>query len=160
MSHRVRVGFYAALGGLCAACATPAPPREPADSLTLGIEIGRYGYMLTQVDALAPLVAPGAQQSKPGDAAERAALHAELAETVWRLNAVRAQLCRTGFDPKLTCVAPLRPAWLADPAPPASLDIVQARADAVGAAVMAVWNAVCAAAPSDPNEPLGPCPIE
>jgi hypothetical protein len=150
------------VAGAAAACVS-GQRSEASDPVVLSIEVGRYAYMLTQTAELAPAAAaePPAGQSAPAQGAQRAALQSQLVETAFTLNAQRARLCRDAVLPGLTCVAPFRPTWLNAP-PGAAPDaaVLQARADELGAQVMALWDAVCAAAPKNPDEPLGPCPIE
>ncbi len=153
--------------GAAAACVS-GQRAHASDPVVLGIEIGRYAYMLTQTAELAPAAAPepAPDQAAPdqpalAQGAQAAALQSQLVETAFALNAQRARLCRDGFKPGLTCVAPYLPAWLNAPAGAApDAAVLQARADELGAQVMALWDAVCAAAPKNPEEPLGPCPIE
>lgn len=156
MQRALKVAVATMTAGALAACVSARAADAP-DPFTLGIEIGRYAYMLTQTADLAP----SAQDQTPAPDIQRAALNAQLVETAFTLNAQRARLCRDGFRPDLTCVMPYLPVWLgAPPGPAPETAVLQARADELGGQVMAIWEAVCAAAPKNPEEPLGPCPIE
>ena len=90
--------------GAAAACVS-GQRAHASDPVVLGIEIGRYAYMLTQTAELAPAAAPepAPDQAAPdqpalAQGAQAAALQSQLVETAFTLNAQRARLCRADAD--------------------------------------------------------------
>lgn len=116
------------------------PAAEAPDPLTLNIEIGRYGVMLSHVHQLSG----GRPGSGEPDPAEPRALARALRETVWEYNIERSRLCARGLFREVTCGPVYDPVWISEPpeADP-SLQELQTRSEAVGAEVMGLWNAVC-----------------
>jgi hypothetical protein len=118
---------------------TPAP-GEPVDPYALYIEVGRYDVMLSHVENL--------NADRPG-AAEQAnedprAIARQLREVVWRYNRDRSDLCGRGLFTELSCAPAFSPVWINEPAASvATLDVLQARSNEVGAEVMRFWSAVC-----------------
>ncbi|MBY0565317.1 MAG: hypothetical protein K2P58_14195 [Hyphomonadaceae bacterium] len=119
-----------------------APPPEDANAISLSIEIGRYGVMLSQVHALTgemPAASAETDASDPKDMARR------LRETVWEYNLERSSLCGRGLYTTLACAPAYEPPWLGEPASAeVSIEDLQIRSVAVGEEVMRFWNAVCA----------------
>lgn len=117
----------------------PTGPAGP-DPVTLNIEIGRYGAMLSQVT--------GHTENRPGSAEPEATDPQELArrlrETVWAYNIERSKICAKGLFTEITCTPAYEPVWIAEPpnAEP-TLEEVQTRTEAVGAEVQRLWNAIC-----------------
>lgn len=160
----MRIALIAAVAALAASCGpkpeTTAPPSV-AEPFDLHIEIGRYGAMLNSVQSLTENMPNSGAGAEPTDAHE---LARSLRETVWEYNLTRSRLCGRGIHADLTCGAPYNPVWLAD-APDAAptMPEIQARADAVGAEVSPLWNAVCEqarAGVADESEKMAVCPME
>jgi hypothetical protein len=118
--------------------APTAAPEEP-DAMTLNIEIGRYGVMLSQVHGLS-----GEGADAVADATDPQVMARALRETVWEYNLERSRLCAGGLYTEITCVPAFAPVWIGEP-PTATPTLVelQARSNAVGEEVMRLWNAVC-----------------
>ena len=119
----------------------PDVPTAPAgpDPFNLNIEIGRYGAMIGQVN--------GHTAERPGaepEVTEARDLARRLRETVWEYNIERSKICAKGLFTEITCTPAYEPVWIAEPptAEP-TMEEIQTRADAVGAEVMRLWDAVC-----------------
>ncbi len=127
-----------------------APAGEAADPLTLNIEIGRYGVMLSHVHQLSA-GRPGTGEPEPSEPRE---LARALRETVWEYNLERSQLCARGLFAEVACGPVYDPVWISEPADAApSLEELQARSQAVGEEVMRLWDIVCADARTrEPDE--------
>jgi len=116
----------------------PTAPAGP-DPFNLNIEIGRYGAMIGQVT--------GHTEARPGaepEVTEARDLARRLRETVWEYNIERSKICAKGLFTEITCTPAYEPVWIAEPptAEP-TMEEIQTRADAVGAEVMRLWDAVC-----------------
>lgn len=121
----------------------PAPPaEEPTDAMTLNIEIGRYGVMLSQVHGLS---GEAANADAVTDATDPQVMARALRETVWEFNLERSRLCAGGLYTEISCGPAFAPVWIAEP-PTATptLEELQARSASVGDEVIRLWNAVCA----------------
>jgi hypothetical protein len=118
----------------------PPPAPEPLNALSLSIEAGRYGVMLSQIHSLTG-DRPGAMDtdaSDPKDIARR------LRETVWEYNLERSSLCARGLFAELACAPAYQPVWIGEPAEVApTLEELQTRSDAVGEEVQHFWSIVC-----------------
>ena len=143
--------IYAALALVVAlsACArneekTEAPPEEEVNAISLSIEIGRYGVMLSQVHSLTgelPATSAETDASDPTDMARR------LRETVWEYNLERSSLCSRGLYTELSCTPAFQPVWIGEPTTVApTLEEVRVRSAAVGEEVNRFWSVVCAEA--------------
>lgn len=137
----------------------PTGPAGP-DPASLNIEIGRYGAMLSQVGDHTE-ARPGSAEpevTEPRDLARR------LRETVWEYNLQRSRICAKGLFTELACTSAYEPVWISEPptAEP-TLEEIQSRSDAVGAEVMALWNAICEDArtrATTDDERATACPME
>lgn len=150
------------------ACGQPAEKTAPQPTVTEGelnafdvhIEVGRYGAMLSTVDSLTEEM-PGVATNE--DVSAPTAMTRQLREHVWEYNHTRSRLCGRGLYTAVTCGPAYNPVWLADPADAVvSLQEIQARNEALGAEVMALWGAVCddhrARVPDE--EKMAVCPME
>ncbi|MBL8536177.1 MAG: hypothetical protein JNM59_02100 [Hyphomonadaceae bacterium] len=120
--------------------APPAAPEAP-NAISLSIEAGRYGVMLSQIHSLTAdrSGAGEADNSDPREIARR------LREAVWEYNLERSSLCGRGLFADLSCGPAFMPVWLGEPSDVApTLEELQTRSGAVGEEVMRFWNAVCA----------------
>ncbi len=118
---------------------TPAPPTEQPDAMTLNIEIGRYGVMLSQVHGLS-----GEGAETVADATDPQIMARALRETVWEYNLERSRLCAGGLYTEISCGPAFAPVWIGEPPTAApTLAELQARSNAVGEEVMRLWSAVC-----------------
>lgn len=159
--------FIAFVMGALVACgqnekAPPAPEAQQIQPFDLHIEIGRYGYMLSQVHGIAnPEDGMAPSNENPE---EPRALARSLRETAWEYNLERSRLCARNYLAEASCGPSYNPVWLADPADAAvTLADLQARATALGDVVMPFWNAVCEDARSrvtDEEEQRLVCAIE
>ncbi|MDX2274749.1 MAG: hypothetical protein NW206_04790 [Hyphomonadaceae bacterium] len=140
----------------------PAPEAEQIQPFDLHIEIGRYGYMLSQVHDIAN--PDGGMESSSEDPETPRALARALRETVWEYNIERSRLCARNYLPQASCGPSYNPVWLADPADAeVSLTDLQARANALSEQVLPLWNAICEDARSrvaDEEEQRLVCAIE
>lgn len=138
--------FVAFVMGALVACGqnpppAPAPEAEQIQPFDLHIEIGRYGYMLSQVHDIAN---PDGLVPSDENPEEPRALARALRETVWEYNIERSRLCARNYLPEASCGPSYNPVWLADPADAeVSLADLKTRADAVGEQVLPLWNAIC-----------------
>jgi nitrous oxide reductase accessory protein NosL len=141
--------------------AAPAPEAQQIQPFDLHIEIGRYGYMLSQVHRIAN---PDGEEIASESPEEPRALARALRETAWEYNLERSRLCARAYLAEASCGPSYNPVWLADPADAAvSLEDLQARANALGEVVTPFWNAVCEDARSkitDEEEQRLVCAIE
>ncbi|MGE3143540.1 MAG: hypothetical protein AB7L65_09480, partial [Hyphomonadaceae bacterium] len=130
---------------ICAAAlafAAAAAAAETPDPFNLSIEIGRWGVMQGQIDAVAP---PGQPALEEEGAPSPAALARRLRETVWELNLQRSRLCAEGRFTEIACAPAFSPPWLREaPDRSVSLSALQRRSEAVGRALMPLWGAACA----------------
>lgn len=129
----------------------PPPPPVPSgeiiptaaiDPMTLQIEIGRWGAMVSQIEELTPQPA-----NAPKPEAERMAMNASLRRGWDQAISARAGLCAGGWHVERTCSEGLLiPTWLtSEPYQTApTYTELQARSDALGAFVMPLWEEVCA----------------
>lgn len=142
--------------------AAPAPESEQIQPFDLHVEIGRYGYMLSQVHAIAN-PEDGVEPSSENPEEPRALARA-LRETAWEYNLERSRLCARNYLAAASCGPSYNPVWLADPADAAvSLADLQTRANDLSEHVMPFWDAVCADARSrvaDEDEQRLVCAIE
>jgi hypothetical protein len=119
----------------------PASPPEQPDAMTLNIEIGRYGVMLSQVHGLS---GEGSGADTVADATDPQIMARALREPVWEFNLERSRLCASGLYTEISCVPAFAPVWIGEP-PTATptLEELQARSNAVGEEVIRLWNTVC-----------------
>lgn len=155
------VSLALALAGCDRSEEAEAPPPEDTNAISLSIEIGRYGVMLSQVHALTgetPSATPEIDVTDPKDLARR------LRETVWEYNLERSGLCARGLFTTLACAPAYEPAWLGEPpSAEVALEDLEIRSAAVGEEVTRFWNAVCADArgrESDPEARRYVCAME
>ncbi|MCR6646376.1 MAG: hypothetical protein NVV62_18595 [Terricaulis sp.] len=137
--------------------AAPPAPTGP-DPAVMDIEIGRYGAMLDQVEALT-MDRPGAVELANTDAR---VLARRLRETVWTYNIQRSRLCGRGLFRDIACGPAFEPVWINEPMDAApSIEILAERQAAVDALVLPFWNAVCADARTRAVQVEGGiCPME
>jgi hypothetical protein len=139
----------------------PAPAPEQPDAMTLNIEIGRYGVMLSQVHGLS---GDAAGDAPVADATDPQVMARALRETVWEYNLERSRLCAGGLYTEITCGPAFAPVWIGEPPTAApTLEELQARSEAVGEEVIRLWNAVCAnarAGETDEDAKMFICALE
>jgi hypothetical protein len=143
-----------------ASCATVQ--ADEADPHNLGIEIGRWGYMLTQIAEHTDGADPPYVEGRDLDVQRN--LARELREVVWTYNLQRSKICAAGVLTEASCGPAYAPAWLTEAnmiAP--SFPEIARRSTAVGDVVMPFWDKVCADAASrvaDEEEKRLVCPME
>ena len=154
---RVAAAFIALV---LAACTTI--PEGDADPHNLGIEIGRWGYMLTQVAEHTDGADPPYVEGRDLDVQRN--LARELREVVWTYNLHRSRICAAGVLTAASCGAAYAPHWLSEsPSLAPSFTEIARRSTQVGDVVMPFWDAVCADAASrvaDEEEKRMVCPME
>lgn len=170
----MRVVLAALFAAALAACTPPQQSDAPAapeipragedmDPVVLDITVGRYGYMLSQVEGLTSEQV-SAVETPEDEAGQRRAMAQRLRETVWRYNLLRSQLCGAGVAAASSCGPALAPVWLEEAAgADVSHETLVERAILVGEAVQPFWNAVCGEAEArvaDEDERRLVCAIE
>ncbi|MET0545709.1 MAG: hypothetical protein ABWZ40_05305 [Caulobacterales bacterium] len=159
----MRFRIFALLSTALLALGCASAPKNDFDPFALEIEAGRWGVMNAQSAAIIADLPPSAHPLDETDIGRRAALAAELRQSTLEFARLKSWACRDEKLSKATCAEDFSPAWIGrkETAPPSWAEL-QKRSDAVGAAVMPMWDELCAQAKAKaPNEEPGMiCPME